>query len=259
MKIQSMAVDVKQPPEFKHNIVKAFGATVENLGDRQGDLKIILMDGKEIGIEVKTVPGDLIASIMDRRLFRQIEGIRERTPWCFLLLSDEVTYVHDMVCGLRDGVWGPLGSWNRNHIEGAFTTVEALGGMIRYAHNGYVDAIQRIVDWTANADNGSITREIIQLSPFDSYQQSAVNMLTLFDGVGVSLAKNFIDWAGQCTLAQLFRLATTPFEGHDRPKNWTNNRIERNRAFLGLKNNEFLRIYTKLDKIGAEWSEELDE
>lgn len=193
------------------------------------------------------------------RLFQQSEGIRFITPWSFLLLSDDFRYDSQWrVLGRTKYGYGPLGTperpWNREHIDGAITAVQARGVMVRYCYKGYVETIKSILRWAQSADAGAITQETIKLSPFDRTDQQIVNLLAWFDGIGVVQSKNFITWAehklGKLEPYQAFSLATTFFDGGDKPVGWTNHTIQRNRDKLG---------YPKETKPKTEWKEELDE
>lgn len=230
MGIKRVIVDNKQPPQFQGLLRQNFDAIVANLGDNSGDVLITLDGTKTIAIEVKEVPGDFLASIMDRRLFRQAEGIRSITPWAFLLLSGDFSYNGQwQVMGRNSSGYGALGSWSREHIEQTLVAVNARGVMVRYAYRGYVDAINRMASWVETADTGSITTDPIKLSPIDSDDQSTVNLLAWFPGIGVTQAKNFLKWSGRQPRYKILELALTEFEGDNKPDGWTNNTIKRNR------------------------------
>lgn len=250
MQIQRFLIDSKQPTSFQRTITNVYSeARVANLGDNSGDV-LIQLESKTVLIEVKECPGDFISSIVDKRLFRQSEGIRSITPFAFLLLSHDFTYDGSShVMGMSATGYSALPGWTRDHIDGALTAVQARGVMVRTAYKGYVEAIRLILNWVDTCDVGAITTEPIRLSPFDKDDQGMVNLLAWFDGIGVKQAKSFIEWAGRLPRYKLFELATTPFEGDDRPHLWTNHTIERNREQLE---------YPKEVKPRTEFLEELD-
>lgn len=254
VKINRFLIDSKQPPDFVHQIKNAFPiATVSNLGDFSGDLLIQLTD-KTILIEVKSSPNDFVASIMDKRLFKQAEGMKAITPWSFLLHPDFKYASDSRVISMWETGYGPSESWNRNHIEGALTAVQARGVICRPNYLGYVESIKRIIDWTSTADIGSVTQEGIKLSPFDKDDQEIVNLLCWFDGIGVTQAKHFLEWCRtinpNMSRGEIWNLALTPFEGKEKPFGWTNNQIQKNLDKLNFV----------LKKKKTEWTEEaLDE
>ncbi len=248
MKVQKVIVDSKQPPAFRSQVKTRFpNVTVEYLGDHQGDLYFDI--GKEVRIEVKSSASDFFNSIVDRRLFTQAEGMRKLTPWTFLLYPD-FTYDGDdhVIAVWRDG-YGAHPKWTRAHVEGALMRVQAHGGICRPAYQGYMQGIQSILEWSNHAEQGSITREVVKLSPFDDTDQQAVNLLTWFEGIGVVQAKHFLEWAGKRPLYEYWDLAITPFKGNDKPRGWTSKTIESNRRQLG---------YTTPKPVLGEWREELE-
>lgn len=268
--IKHFWIDSKQPLGFQRSLQNAFTmAAVKNLGTHQGDVLIELDSGKLILIEVKEVPNDFIASIQDRRLFNQADGMKQVTPWCFLLLSQDFSYNDQWkVMGMTPIGYGVMGEWTRAHIEGALTSVQARGLMVRTAYKGYVDSIRLIINWVDTADRGSVTSEAIKLSPFDKDDQKLVNLLAWFDGIGVIQAKNFIDWCRKRGVTERFavwNMAIRTFNGPDKPEGWTNNTIRRNREQLGLSKETPMvsgeksspeELPTSPSK--TEWIEELD-
>lgn len=257
MNIHKFYVDRKQPPRFISMIKNAFPeAEDKNLGANSGDI-VVELDNKLVIIEVKEVPHDFIASVVDARLFRQSEGIKRITPFAFLLLSGDFVYNTQWeVMGRGANGYGPLGTdrfrWTREHIDGALVAVMARGILVRVAYRGYVETIRSLLRWSDSADNGSVEQAGIKLSPFDQDDQESVNLLAWFRGIGVVQSKNFLAWAhrnGKVTRHELFRLASTYFESDDKPIGWTNHTIERNREQLE---------YPKEVKPKTEWVEELD-
>lgn len=254
MKITRLIVDSKQPIEFQSQIKNAWPiARVMSLGENSGDVLAQVGD-KTIVVECKE-SNDFIASITDKRLFAQSVGIQRITPWAFLLIGGDFRYdSNGYLTSTRRGGYGPT-SWHRDHVDGALTRVQANGVIVRVAYKGWVDALRRIFEWVDTADNGSITRpEPVRLSPFDSVEQEAVNFLTFFDGIGVVQARNFLLWAGKRTLVEYLRLASTPFNGVNKPRGWTDNTINKIRHQLGLGRGQYIKVFER-----PEWKEELDE
>lgn len=247
MTIHRVLVDIYQPPEFRTLMQQEFPETkILSLGESSGDV-LIQTDNKTILIETKE-PNDLLSSIADGRVFRQCEGMRKASPWSFLLYKEPRYDKQGYVLALRNGSYGPT-KWTADHIDGVLTSIQARGIITRPVRYGWIDTIQRIVRWCESADSGSITREPIKLSPFDSSDQAAVNLLSLFDGIGVKQAKSFLKWAGRRPLHEYWDLALTFFDGDNKPDGWTNHTIERNREQMG---------YAKPKQQRTEWVEELD-
>lgn len=250
MEIRRFVIDVKQPPSFITQIQNSYPtAQVLNLGESSGDL-LIQLDNKTLLMEVKSSVNDFVASILDKRLFTQSEGMKAITPWAFLLHPE---FKYDTNNHLM-GVWGSgyiaHDHWTRKHIDGSLRAIVARGVIPQSTYQGVVSAIRDCMMWASDADSGSVTQEPIKLSPFDKASQETVNMLCWFDGIGVTQAKNFITWAGVERRYRYWELAVTPFVGNDKPVGWTNRTIERNRKQLE---------YPDTDKPErTEWIEGLD-
>lgn len=254
MNISRFLIDSKQPADFQMQVINAYPqAVVRPLGDFSGDLLVQIDPDKTILIEVKSSPNDFVASIVDRRLFNQAEGMRKATPWAFLIHPD---FKYDSSNRLM-GVWDYQGykahdHWTRNHIEGTFASIQLHGVVCRPNYRGIVSTISSIINQVDLADRGSITTEPIKLSPFDKDDQEMVNLLAWFDGVGVTQAKNFIEWMKRkdpsASRFAILCKAMLEFKDDDKPTGWTNNTIQRNRKKMGLD----------IPKEKTEWLEEID-
>ncbi len=255
MNIKKFYYDINQQNNstFVTQITNAYPiARPMDLGTNSGDI-LIQLEHKTLLFELKSSVNDFVASIMDRRLFKQAEGMKEISPWAFLL-HPEFKYDHN---NYLMGVWDSQGykaheHWNRNHIEGALTAVQARGVMTRSTYKGLIETLRGILNWANDADSGAVTQEPIKLSPFDKDDQQLVNLLCWFEGIGVKQAKSFMDWLRiehpGLNRYEAFQLAFTSFEGNNRPIGWTSHTIERNRKQLGFEIEKPKRL---------EWEEEL--
>lgn len=256
MEIKRFIIDVKQQvnPTFMSQVQNAYPqAQTLNLGESSGDL-LIQLDNKTLLMEVKSSVNDFVASILDKRLFTQSEGMKAITPWAFLLHPE---FKYDSNNRLM-GVWGSgyvaHDHWTRKHIDGALRAVVARGVIPQSTYQGVVSAIRDCVLWASEADSGAVTQEPIKLSPFDKDDQQTLNLLCWLDGIGVKQAKSMMYWMKKrnptANRLTIFNRAFGEFEGDDRPAGWTNNTIRRNREQAGLE---------RLDKPKrTEWLEGLD-
>lgn len=254
MEIKRFVIDVKQPTSFIDQLTNAYPiAQVLNLGESSGDLLIQLED-KTLLMEVKSSVNDFVASIIDKRLFTQSSGMKEITPWAFLLHPE---FKYDSNNHLM-GVWGSgyvaHEHWTRKHIDGAMRAVVARGVIPQSTYQGVVTAIRDCILWASDADSGAVTQGSIKLSPFDKDDQQMVNLLCWFDGIGVKQAKSMMDWMKKrnptANRMTIFNRAFGEFEGDDKPVGWTNNTIRRCREQAGLES---------LDRPKrTEWIEALD-
>jgi ERCC4-type nuclease len=89
-------------------------------------------DDATIVVERKTIH-DLLASIADQRLFNQAAEMVQQSKWAYLV-----------VIGWPQE-W-PIGGWDLRHVDGALTTVQELGVVVRWCQSDdeYPDMLRAI-------------------------------------------------------------------------------------------------------------------
>lgn len=117
--LQAVMVDSREPSEIQ---TADFGCPSVVTMLETGDLWASCSDGALLVIERKT-PSDLLASIGDNRLFLQAGKMRERSPWCYLVLTGWLTPSHDG----KTIVNGRVTGWQWVSVQGALLTVQELG------------------------------------------------------------------------------------------------------------------------------------
>lgn len=115
----AVLIDSREPSEIQ---TADFGCSSVVMALETGDLWASCADGALLVIERKT-PSDFLASIGDNRLFLQAGKMRERSPWCYLVLTGWLTPSHDG----KTIVNGRVTGWNWNSVQGALLTVQELG------------------------------------------------------------------------------------------------------------------------------------
>jgi len=89
------------------------------------DFKLFTNSGS-VGIERKKVPGDLLSSITDGRLTREVQAMREETQFQIVLLHDAMPYHKDGTVNMR----GNKGSnWTKKGVRNLLRTLEYVEGV----------------------------------------------------------------------------------------------------------------------------------
>lgn len=101
-----------------------------------GDVLATTDTGDMIAIERKT-PTDLLGSVKDKHIFKQCAGMRNQTPYSYLVVTGTLTATKDDKVIADDRVTG----WAWNSIQGALLEIQDLGVKIVYCtSNGEYEA-----------------------------------------------------------------------------------------------------------------------
>lgn len=117
--IKSAIIDNREPPAIRG--LKFDNAPSMVMQLETGDVIVNCEDGAMLIIERKA-PNDLLASIADNRLFNQAAKMREKSQWCYVVVTgkiDDCGYIDDMG---RE--------WSYASIWGALLSVQEMGCMI---------------------------------------------------------------------------------------------------------------------------------
>lgn len=138
--LQAIMLDSREPSEIQ---AMNFGCPSVVTALETGDLWASCADGNLLVIERKT-PTDLLASIGDNRLFLQAGKMRERSPWCYLVITGWLTPSHDG----KTIVNGRVQGWQWASVQGALLTVQELGVHVAYCDhdNNYPRTVQQIAN-----------------------------------------------------------------------------------------------------------------
>lgn len=202
-----------------------------------GDLWLTTGDGEMLCVERKT-PTDLLGSIKDNRLFSQCAGMRQRTPWAYLIVTGLLRATRDGKVIADERVTG----WEWNSVAGALLTCQEMGvGVVHTTNESeYEAAVLRL----ANRKRGE---EYIIQSKMDSRVMShAEQVLTSLPGIGWQRAQDllrvFDGNVGQA-LAWLTWLNTVG----DGPAGVAGGTKAAVRKALGLTDDEELYCWDKVD------------
>lgn len=92
-----------------------------------GDVLATTDTGDMVAVERKT-PSDLLNSIKDKHIFKQCAGMRQQTPWAYLVVTGALTATHDGKVIADNRVTG----WNWNAVQGALLDIQDLGVKVIY-------------------------------------------------------------------------------------------------------------------------------
>lgn len=135
--LQAAMIDSREPEHIQQMKFGAAPVVVTLL--EAGDLWASCDDGSLLVIERKT-PNDLLGSIGDNRLLLQAQKMRERSTWCYVVITGTLAPTHDG----KTLVNGKLTGWAWASVQGALLSVQELGVQIVHcAHdNDYAHTVQ---------------------------------------------------------------------------------------------------------------------
>lgn len=177
MSITAVMLDNREPPWVQN--LKFCGAMKMVSQLDFGDAWITTDDGDMVCVERKT-PDDLLNSIGDDRLFCQARGIRNRSPWSYLVITGALTptIVGGVMADKRNT------GWRYDSVWGALLTVQEMGVRVVFcATDGdYEATVVRL----CNRRRGSefIIQPTIDARPMTD----AERFLTSLPGIGIEKA-----------------------------------------------------------------------
>jgi len=124
MAIQAVQIDSREP-EWVRNL--QFGSVPTAVTPLPaGDIWVATDDNAMLCIERKT-PDDLLNTLRDERLFRQVAALRAQSQWAYVLITGNLVRSTDSKV-ITDRITG----WDWNALQGALLTVQELGGLVVY-------------------------------------------------------------------------------------------------------------------------------
>lgn len=210
-----------------------------------GDVWLACDDANLI-VERKT-PGDLLASIADRRLFEQCAAMTKASSWCYLVITGWLACQNGYtVCG------GQLSQWQYRSVQGALLTVQEIG--VEIVHCDGDRDYAAMLEWLANRK-----RDTIKVKPQrrETVMQSHAEMLLCaLPGISEKRAGDLLKYCG--TAAWALNYLTQDDNPNRVPGMGPSTRASARRA-IGLKDNEFLSVlvyededYSEKEKVANE-------
>jgi len=133
-----------------------------------------------ICIERKT-PSDLLGSIKDNRLFGQVAGMRQRSPWTYLVVTGVLTSTVGGMVVADSRVTG----WTWESLQGALLSVQELGANIVYCEsdNEYEATVLRLCNRERSKE------KVLEPLTHSRIMSPAEVMLTSLPGIGFERAQ----------------------------------------------------------------------
>lgn len=181
MSIQAIILDSREP-SWIHNL-KFDGAFKAVTALEYGDAWITTDSGDMICIERKT-PDDLLGSIGDERLFCQARGIREQSPWAYVVVTGAIT---STITGLTMAD-KRFTSWQFSSVWGALLTVQDMGVRVVFcaSDDDYEATVKRLCCRRRGA-------EYVITPTIDAREMSdGERFLTSLPGIGIKTAQTLL-------------------------------------------------------------------
>jgi len=151
-----------------------------------GDVWATTDDGTMLCIERKT-PSDFLGSIKDDRLFTQVYGMKQHTPWVYVVITGH--FETDPLGMVK--LNGVSTGWNWASVQGALLQVQELGAFVVFAMCD--QDFERTVLRLGEHDRGPVKvraeREALTISV-------AEQILTALPGIGEQRAAAILKYAG---------------------------------------------------------------
>lgn len=181
MTLSALMIDSREPEEIQR---LDFGAPSVVTALECGDLWASCTDGELLVIERKT-PSDLLASIGDNRLFLQVQKMRERSRWSYVVITGWLTPTHDNKTFVNNRLTG----WNWDSVQGALLTVQEMGVNVAYCADDH--HYPKVVGWLARRERGAkvlppAEHSVRVMSPGE-------RVLTALPGIGLERAQQLLE------------------------------------------------------------------
>jgi len=228
MSIIAAMIDSREPTWVQRLTFGGALTTVTAL--EHGDLLATTDDGTLIAVERKTA-GDLLGSLGDGRLWPQLAGMRQQTPWCYLVVCGLLSPSADGYTTTERGVT----KWPWASVQGAMIQAQELGVVVVLAADDQ-DYEATVLRLSSRSHDATV---MIKPVKEPSILSEAERILTAFPGIGLERVGAILDYTARpCwALAWLTHLDATdkvPGVGLG---------IKRNiRSALGLADNESLWV-----------------
>lgn len=231
MSLTAAMIDLREP---NHILALRFGGVpISPVMLDCGDLWASCDDGAMLIIERKT-PSDLLASIKDGRLFQQCAAMRQRSQWCYLVITGVLTDTldgHVIANGRTSG-------WRWADVQGALLSVQDLGVSVVTCQGDeqYEDTILRLARRERSTEKSLAPRtQGRTLTP-------AEQVLTSLPGIGLERAQTLLTyWQGNPARALEWLTWLDTVLELDGIGNGTKHQV---RKALGLGPDEWLTVFT---------------
>lgn len=179
--LSAVMIDSSEPQWVKE--LKFDGAQTIVTSLEHGDILASTLDAELLCIERKT-PNDLLGSIKDKRVFKQVAGMRSLSPWSYLV----ITGVIDHTSTGMTVVEGRTTGWNYDAVQGALLEIQDLGVKILTCRSD--EDFEATVLRLAKRDRKSI--KPIEPNKLPAILTPGEVLLTSLPGIGIEKAKQIL-------------------------------------------------------------------
>lgn len=149
-----------------------------------GDVWATTGTGDLIVIERKT-PSDLLGSIKDGRIFPQVQGMKGKSKWCYVVITGQITPARNGKAIAEERVTG----WDYRSVMGAILSIQEAGAGVLFC-NGDAD-FETTVTTLCNRNRDA--EKIIEPRQESRLMSTGEVMLTALPGIGIERAKRLLE------------------------------------------------------------------
>lgn len=228
MTVVAAMIDSREPPWVQQLTFNGAMTTVTQLS--YGDLLVTADDGTLLAVERKTA-SDLLGSIRDGRLWLQLAGMKEQTPWSYLVITGLLTCSADGKAQTERGVTG----WSWGALQGALLKAQELGAFIVFGRDDseYEPTIMRLA---AHSRKETV---VLQPAKQPAILNESERVLAAMPGIGPEKVGAIMDHTGTLGWALSFLTHMTEEEHIAGIGPATKRGV---RAVLGLRDDEDLSV-----------------
>jgi ERCC4-type nuclease len=190
MAIRAVMIDSREPKwirELKFGGVPTMVATLDCC-----DLHIVCDDNEILVIERKT-PEDFLGSLKDGRLFAQVAKMREKSRWCYVLITGQFECGRDENVITESRVTG----WDWAAVQGALLSIQETGVFVQHCagDSDFEQAVMRLANRSRS--------EIMWLPPARDPKiiNGSLGVLTAFPNIGIETAQKILEHCGSVAWA----------------------------------------------------------
>lgn len=228
MSLTGVFIDSREPSHITN--LKFGGVPVAVTMLDTGDAWLSTDDGAMLVIERKT-PSDLLGSIKDGRLFQQVAAMRDKSKWCYLMITGALAHTLDGHVITDNRTSG----WRWDDCQGALLTVQELGVSIVVCQSDqhYEEAVLRL----ARRDRKAVKAIEPRVEPHVLTDQEKV--LIALPGIGIERAGLLLGEHGSAAYSIAWLTWLDSFAEVSGIGNGTKHGV---RKALGLKADEWIAV-----------------
>lgn len=205
--------------------VPVLDAPLDSLG--RADLLIATAGGHMLGVVYLDIAG-LLSAIRTKELQPRLIGVKQRWPWCYLVISPPPSLMGD---GRLKNSRGESSGWSWEAVQGALLTVQEMGVPVLWIQ--HASLVPETLERLARRERGPVRAAPLRDGLFYS---EAAQVLMALPGIGEAKADALIEYCGSAADA----LLALTCDAMDGPPGIGPETRRAARAALGLRETEAL-------------------